>query len=214
MSNAVSKAMRLYAVTDRAWTGEKTLIEQVESALKGGVTCVQLREKELSQQAFLTEAKALLPLCHAYGVPLIVNDNIEVALKSGADGVHIGQTDASLKEARGVLGSKAIIGVSAHTVEEALEAEKNGADYLGVGAIFPTDTKADASAIGLAPLREICSAVSLPVTAIGGIHLDNLSQLKGTGANGVALVSAIFAAPHIQAACRELRTLCDSLFPG
>jgi len=202
--------MLLYAVTDRAWTGRQTLAQQVESALQGGVTCVQLREKKLEREAFLAEAASLKELCRAYRVPFLINDDLEVALACGADGVHIGQRDAALAEARRLLGGDAVIGVSVQTVEQALAAEKGGADYLGVGAMFPTPTKRDALAVSRDTLRDICRAVSIPVTAIGGIHEENLMELAGTGMDGVALVSAIFAAEDILDACRRLRRLSQA----
>lgn len=199
--------MLLYAVTDRAWVGRHTLYEQVESALRGGVTCVQLREKTLGGDEFLAEAKALRELCHSYRVPLIINDRVDIALKSGADGVHIGQQDMKAADVRRLAGDRLIVGVSAHNVSEALEAERCGADYLGVGAAFSTSTKPDASAISHEVLRDICASVSIPVVAIGGINKHNILKLSGSGVDGVALVSAIFAAEDIEAECRELRAL-------
>ncbi len=201
----VRKAMLLYAVTDRAWAKEKTLLEQIEDALEGGSTCIQLREKELDDAAFLDEAFKVKVLCKKHNVPFIVNDNVEIALKVGADGVHVGQGDLPLSEVRKMCGSGMVIGVSAQTAAQAVEAERNGADYLGVGAVFPTSTKKDADAVSLATLREICKSVSIPVVAIGGISKANMMQLKGTGIAGVALVSAIFAAKDIAAECRVLK---------
>lgn len=199
--------MLLYAVTDRSWVGKQTLCEQVESALKGGATCIQLREKELDDAAFLEEAVALKKLCGQYCVPLIINDNIDVALKCGADGIHVGQSDMAAANVRKAAGDKMIIGVSAQTVEQALAAQKAGADYLGVGAVFPTSTKLDASEVSHQTLKEICAAVDIPVTAIGGINKSNIAQLSGTGVDGVALVSAIFAADNIEEECRLLKKL-------
>lgn len=201
----VRKAMLLYAVTDRAWTKGRTLLEQIEDALEGGVTCIQLREKELDDAAFFDEAIKVKALCQKYKVPFIVNDSVEVAVKAGADGVHVGQGDLPLFEVRKMCGKNMLIGVSAQTVAQALEAEQNGADYLGVGAVFPTSTKKDADAVSLETLKEICSSVSIPVVAIGGISKANMAKLKGSGIAGVALVSAIFAAENIKAECCVLK---------
>ena len=205
------QTMRLYAVTDRAWVGRQTLPEQVEAALKGGATCVQLREKELDGAAFLEEAKVLAALCRRYGVPLIINDNVEVALASGADGVHVGQEDLTVEQVRRMAGDRLIVGVSAHSVEQALAAQAGGADYLGVGAVFATATKSDAHVLPRETLAEICRAVDIPVVAIGGIGEDNLLQLAGTGVDGAALVSAIFSAPDIEGQCRKLRALSERM---
>lgn len=194
----------LYAVTDRAWTGRQTLSEQVESAIKGGATCVQLREKNLDEDEFLSEAILIKALCAKYNVPFIVNDNVEIALKCKADGVHVGQDDMCIGEVRKAVGSSMMIGVSAQTVEEAVAAEKGGADYLGVGAVFGTATKPDAKEVSFDTLGEICAAVSIPVVAIGGINKKNMCELADTGISGVALVSAIFSASDIEAECREL----------
>ena len=205
------QTMRLYAVTDRAWVGRQTLPEQVEAALKGGATCVQLREKELDGAAFLEEAKVLTALCRRYGMPLIINDNVEVALASGADGVHVGQEDLTVEQVRRMAGDRLIVGVSAHSVEQALAAQAGGADYLGVGAVFATATKSDAHVLPRETLAEICRAVDIPVVAIGGIGEDNLLQLAGTGVDGAALVSAIFSAPDIEGQCRKLRALSERM---
>lgn len=206
-----NETMLLYAVTDRSWVGKQTLYEQVESALKGGATCVQLREKELDEAAFLEEAIALKKLCGNYGVPLIINDNIDIAVKCGADGVHVGQSDMAAANVREAVGDKMIIGVSAQTVEQALAAQEAGADYLGVGAVFPTSTKLDASEVSHQTLKEICAAVDIPVTAIGGINKNNIAELSGTGVDGVALVSAIFAAPNIEEECKLLKRLSNEM---
>lgn len=206
--------MRLYAVTDRAWTGETTLQEQVEQALKGGVTCLQLREKDLDASAFLEEADAIRELCHQYCVPFIVNDSLDIALASQADGIHVGQDDLPAAEIRKRAGKDLIVGVSVHNVQEALQAVRDGADYLGVGAMFSTSTKADAQVLPLDTLRDICDAVDVPVVAIGGIHTGNISNLAGTGVDGVALVSAIFGAADIEKACRELRNLSEQMVKG
>ena len=203
--------MLLYAVTDRAWTGRQSLMEQVECALKGGVTCVQLREKELDEAAFLEEAIQMKQLCAKYGVPFIVNDSVEIAIQCGADGVHVGQSDREAGHVRQMVGEKMMIGVSARTVEEALAAQAAGADYLGVGAMFSTSTKLDAHVLSHQTLRDICAAVDMPVTAIGGINEENMMRLAGSGVDGVALVSAIFAAEDIEAACRRLKTLSEEM---
>lgn len=205
------KNMLLYAVTDRAWTGKQSLYKQVEEALKGGITCLQLREKNLSDEEFLKEAIQIKALCNKYKVPFFINDNVEVAIKCGADGIHVGQDDMAAGRVRELVGDKMMIGVSAHSVKEAVEAVKNGADCLGVGAIFSTSTKKDASVLDLSVVSDICKAVSVPVVAIGGIKKDNISKLKGTGVDGVALVSAIFAADDIKAECEELRKLSEDM---
>lgn len=205
------QAMTLYAVTDRAWVGRQNLYEQVESALKGGATCVQLREKELDDAGFLEEAKAIRALCKRYHVPFIVNDNVDIAIACNADGVHVGQEDMQAWDVRNRVGDAMIIGVSAHSVEEALEAVRNGADYLGVGAMFSTSTKTDVSVLPVDTLKAICAAVEIPVVAIGGIHKENIMTLAGTGVDGVALVSAIFSAEDIEAECRELRALSEKM---
>ncbi len=203
--------MLLYAVTDRAWTGEQTLYEQVEAALKGGVTCVQLREKELDETAFLQEAKDICALCHRYGVPFIVNDNVDVAIACQADGIHVGQEDMAAGEVRRRVGDAMLLGVSVHTVEEARRAVRNGADYLGLGAVFPTSTKTDVDQMTNETLRAICDAVDVPVVAIGGINRGNLLKLSGSGVDGVALVSAIFSAEDIEDTCRKLRLLAEGM---
>lgn len=212
--NVKKENMLLYAVTDRAWTGRQTILEQVEDALKGGVTCVQLREKDSSEEVFLQEAIAIGALCRKNKVPFIINDNVEIALKANADGVHVGQKDMEAGKVRALLGPDKIIGVSARTVEQAIAAEKAGADYLGVGAVFSTGTKLDAKPLSHKTLKEICQAVSIPVVAIGGISKENMPELAGTGVNGVALVSAIFAAEDIEAECKELRELSKGIFGG
>lgn len=199
------KCLLLYAVTDRTWVGRQTLLEQVEDALKGGVTFVQLREKDLSETDFTEEAVEMKKLCHRFGVPLIINDNVEVAVKSGADGVHVGITDQPVEEIRKRTGKDFIIGATAKTVEQAQKAEAAGADYLGVGAVFPSPTKQNAIRITTEQLKEICGAVSIPAVAIGGISLENAEEIKGGGMAGIAVVSAIFAAEDIQAAAADLK---------
>ena len=203
--------MLLYAVTDRAWTGKQTLYEQVEAALKGGVTCVQLREKELDETAFLQEAKELCALCRRYGVPFLVNDNVEIAIACGADGIHVGQEDLAAGEVRRRVGENMILGVSVHTVEEARQAVRDGADYLGLGAVFPTNTKTDVEQMPNETLRAICEAVDVPIVAIGGINRGNILKLAGSGVDGVALVSAIFSAEDIEGTCRELRAMSEEM---
>ena len=201
------KWMPLYAVTDRAWLGERTLAGCVEETLRGGATCLQLREKEPDDAAFLEEAKELKVLCARYGVPFIVNDNVDVGILCKADGVHVGQSDANADAVRARIGQDMILGVSVQTVEQAVKAEKDGADYLGVGAMFSTGTKLDADDVSFDTLREICKAVSIPVVAIGGISLKNIGAFAGTGIDGVAVVSAIFAAEQIEDATRKLRSV-------
>ncbi len=205
------KTMLLYAVTDRAWTGRQTLYEQVESALKGGVTCVQLREKELDDAAFLQEAVEISALCRKYGVPFFINDNVDIAIACHADGVHVGQSDMQATKVRQRVGEDMMIGVSVHSVAEALEAVRNGADCLGVGAVFSTSTKKDTNVLPKETLRDICAAVDIPVVAIGGINKSNLLQLSGSGVDGTALVSAIFSAENIEEECRELRQLSEKM---
>lgn len=203
--------MLLYAVTDRAWTGKQSLYEQVESALKGGATCVQLREKDLNGEDFLQEALEISALCKRYSVPFFINDHVEIAIQCHADGIHVGQNDLSAAQVRQSVGEHMLIGVSVHSVEEALEAVKNGADCLGVGAMFSTSTKANTNLLSLETLRDICAAVDIPVVAIGGLNKQNLAQLTGTGIDGVALVSAIFSADDIETECRTLRNLMEEI---
>lgn len=199
------KSLLLYAVTDRHWTGEKTLYQQTEEAILGGTTFLQIREKELNEADFEKEALELQALCKKYKIPFIVNDNVELAKKIDADGVHVGQEDMNACKVRELLGPNKILGVSAQTVEEAILAEKQGADYLGVGAVFPTGTKSDAIDVPHQTLKAICKAVKIPVVAIGGITKDNLCQLKGSGIAGISVISAIFAQKDIKAAAEELK---------
>lgn len=175
------KSMRLYAVTDRGWLKGETLYEQVEKAIKGGVTFVQIREKELDKRAFLSEARQIKALCEKYRVPFVVNDSVEIALATDADGVHVGQEDMEAKNVREKLGADKIVGVTAKTVEQAIRAQECGADYLGVGAVFPSPTKKNAVGITHEQLREICAAITIPVVAIGGITSQNILQLSNTG---------------------------------
>ena len=204
--------LRLYAVTDRSWVGIQTLLEQIESSLLGGTTLVQLREKDLSDCEFIQEAISVKRLCERFGVPLLINDNVNVALRSGADGVHLGQDDLPLQEARKMLGPNKIIGISTHTVEEAMEAEQGGADYVGVGSVFATQTKLDANVLSIDYIREICQAVTIPVVAIGGIKEENMDVLRNTGVAGIAVVSAIFGQPDIEIATLRLKEYADRLF--
>lgn len=203
--------MRLYAVTDRSWLRGQTLFEQVEQALIGGATLVQLREKELDEETFLREAVELAKLCHRYGVPLLINDNVEIARRNGADGVHVGQDDMEAASVRSLLGSDMIVGVTAKTVEQALRAQEAGADYLGSGAVFGSATKLNAKPMTKELLGSICHAVSIPVVAIGGINRNNILDLAGTDISGVAVVSGIFAAEDIEAECRYLRSIVTQI---
>ena len=203
--------LRVYAVTDRTWTGEKTLACQLEEALQAGVTLVQLREKEMDDKAFLEEARQIKALTDSYGVPLIINDNVKVALDCDAAGVHIGQDDMDAADVRRLLGPEKILGVTAKTVEKARRAEKAGADYLGSGAVFGSSTKREALPMTMERLKEITASVSIPVVAIGGIHRGNIRQLKGTGIAGAAVVSGIFGAEDIKKATAELRIAVEEI---
>lgn len=195
----------LYAVTDRSWLGDSSLYDQVESAIEGGATFIQLREKNLDEADFLSEAKEIQKLCREYKVPFVINDNVEIAAQIDADGVHVGQSDMEAGDVRKRLGPDKIIGVSAQTVEQALKAQEHGADYLGVGAVFPTGSKADATEVSHQTLKEICEAVDIPVIAIGGITKENVSELKESGICGIAVISAIFAQKDIRKAATELK---------
>lgn len=209
--NFTKSYLKLYAITDRTWLKGQTLAFQIEEALKGGVTIVQLREKGLSTKAFVQEALAIKAITTRYNVPLIINDNVEVALLSDADGVHLGLDDMSVSKARTLLGPDKIIGASARTIERALEAESEGATYLGVGAIFGTTTKQDAKTITLDLLHSICLATAIPVVAIGGINEANLLQLKGLGISGVAVISSLFAKTDIYVAAQALSKLSQEV---
>ena len=211
MSNIKREQLRVYAVTDRTWLGDETLYEQVEKALKGGATLVQLREKTLPEAEVEKEAVELLKLCHRYQVPFIIDDDVELAARVGADGVHIGQSDMELAHAREILGTDRIIGVTAKTVEQAKKAEAGGADYLGSGAVFGSTTKKDAIPMKHELLEEICHSVDIPVVAIGGITADNVLELKGRGMAGVAVVSGIFACKDIEAGAKHLRELVEKI---
>ena len=205
------KDLLLYAVTDRYWLNGRTLTDVVRESLEGGVTMLQLREKTLEEPAFLQEARELQALCRAYHVPFIVNDNVDIALAMDADGVHVGQSDMEALDVRAKLGPDKIIGVSAQTVEQALLAEKHGADYLGVGAVFPTGSKADAEEVSFDMLKAICQAVSIPVVAIGGISRGKVARLAGSGICGVAVISAIYGAADIRAASQELKAATEEM---
>lgn len=199
------KDLLLYAVTDRHWLNGRTLYEVVKESLDGGATFIQLREKELDNEHFLEEAKELKKLCAEYKVPFVINDNVDIAIQMDADGVHVGQSDMEAGDVRAKLGPDKIIGVSAQTVEQAILAEKRGADYLGVGAVFPTGSKDDADDVSHETLKAICDAVSIPVIAIGGITVDNTPELAGTGICGIAVISAIYAADDIPTATAKLK---------
>ena len=206
-ANIAAAALQLYAVTDSRWLNGDSLAAAVEKALAGGVTCVQLREKHLPFDEFLRIAKEIKALCQSYHVPFIVDDNLDIALACDADGLHIGQNDMPAAKARELLGPDKILGVSAQTIEQAVAACQDGADYLGVGAVFPTGTKTDAVEVPLDTLKAITAAVDIPVVAIGGINADNITQLSGTGIAGAAVVSAIFAQEDIKKAAAKLRQL-------
>ena len=203
------KNLLLYAVTERY--PDRDFFVQIESALKGGITCLQLREKHLSKAEFIDEACIVKRLCEKYSVPLIINDDVEVALESASDGVHIGQDDGDVAEVRKIAGNRLIIGVSAHNVEEALAAEKAGADYLGCGAVFGSMTKSNVHVLPLETLKNIAAAVKIPIVAIGGINETNMMRLAGTGINGVAVISAIFGAADVKSKCQELKRLSEKI---
>ncbi len=201
----------LYAVTDRSWLGGHTLYQDVEAAIKGGATFIQLREKKLDEEHFLEEAKEIKELCKKYRVPFVINDNVDIALAMDADGVHVGQSDMEAGMVREKLGPDKIIGVSAQTVEQAILAEQKGADYLGVGAVFTTGSKDDAVEVSHDTLKAICEAVHIPVIAIGGISTGNVMELSGSGICGIAVISAIFAKPDIETAAKELRKQTEKM---
>lgn len=211
MINCSEKELLLYAVTDRHWLGEETLYDQVKKALDGGATFVQLREKNLDREDFLAEAKEIQKLCREYGVPFVINDEVSIAKDIYADGVHVGQSDMEAMDVRKILGPDKILGVSAQTVEQAVIAEKHGADYLGVGAVFTTGSKDDADDVSHETLKAICEAVSIPVIAIGGITKDNVAELAGSGICGVAVISAIFGQKDIQKATAELKVSVENM---
>ena len=209
--NCNKKDLLLYAVTDRHWLGDKSLYEAVRESLDGGVTFLQLREKNLDDDAFREEALQIQKLCGEYDVPFIINDNVGVAASIDADGVHVGQSDMEAGDVRAKLGPYKILGVSAHTVEQAVLAEKRGADYLGVGAVFQTGSKADVDNITFETLKAICEAVSIPVIAIGGITRDNVKTLAGSGICGVAVISAIYAQKNIKEATADLKIQVETM---
>ena len=206
-----SESLLVYAVTNRAWLNGRTVAQQVEEAIIGGATCIQLREKQLSYDDFLSEAIQVKKVTDCYNVPFIINDNVDIALACDADGVHIGQEDLPVNSVRALIGPLKILGVSAQTVEQAIAAEKGGADYLGVGAMFQTSTKQDAESVSFETLKEICAAVSIPVVAIGGITEQNVLQLSGSGAAGIAVISALFAQVDIKEAARNLVKLSKQM---
>lgn len=211
MINCSKKELMLYAVTDRHWLGDETLYDQVKKALDGGATFVQLREKKLDREDFLAEALEIQKLCKKYGVPFVINDEVSIAKDIDADGVHVGQSDMEAMDVRKVLGPDKILGVSAQTVEQAIIAEKHGADYLGVGAVFATGSKDDADDVSHETLKAICEAVSIPVIAIGGITNDNVSELAGSGICGVAVISAIFGQNDIKKATEDLKASVEKM---
>ena len=205
------KAMQLYVVTDRSWLDGRSLEDQVEEIAAAGATFLQLREKHLDEETFLKEALKIKEIAVRNRVPFVINDNIEVALRADADGVHVGQSDMQAKDVRRLIGDGKILGVSANTVEQAVKAQESGADYLGVGAVFSTSTKLDANDVSFETLRRICEAVTIPVVAIGGIGEANVLKLRGSGVDGIAVISAIFASPDVAAATRRLRALSEEM---
>ena len=208
MRKGLSESLLLYAVTDRRWLGQRTLVDAVRESLEGGVTFLQLREKELDEERFYEEAVQLQELARKYKVPFVVNDNVDIAVRMDADGVHVGQNDMEAGDVRALIGPDKILGVSAQTVEQAVLAEERGADYLGVGAVFSTGSKDDAVEVSFETLKAICEAVSIPVIAIGGITQENTADLAGSGICGIAVISAIFAKENIRKAAADLKTAC------
>ena len=204
-TNADRKNLQLYAITDSHWLNGRTLYSVVKESLEGGVTFLQLREKELDEEHFLEEARELQKLCREYQVPFVINDNVDIAAAINADGVHVGQSDMEAGDVRAKLGPDKIIGVTAKTVEQEVLAQERGADYLGVGAVFHTDSKADAKEISFDTLKDICKAVSIPVIAIGGITEENVRELAGSGICGIAVISAIYAQRDIKKAAENLK---------
>lgn len=208
------KQLLLYAVTDRTWVGKETFIEQIRHTLDGGITCLQLREKNMSREELLEEAKEIKKLCREYKVPFIINDDVEAACLADADGVHVGQEDMEAGHVRACLGEDKILGVSVQTVEQAILAEQNGADYLGVGAVFGTSTKPDAIDVSLPVLTQICKSVNIPVIAIGGINMNRIPLLTDTGICGVAVISALYAQKDIMNTSKDMKRLLVQLFGG
>ena len=211
-NDVLTDKLLLYAVTDRHWLGDRSLYDVVRESLDGGVTFLQLREKDLDDEHFYEEAVRLQALAREYDVPFIVNDNVDIAVRMNADGVHVGQSDMEAGDVRTLIGPDKILGVSAQTVEQAVLAEKRGADYLGVGAVFPTGSKDDAEDVSYDTLKAICQAVSIPVVAIGGITLDNTPALAGSGICGIAVISAIYAQKDIKEAAASLKKVCINEF--
>lgn len=205
MRKELAEKLLLYAVTDRHWLGERTLYEVVRDSLDGGVTFLQLREKNLDEDSFYEEAVRLQAMAREYKVPFVINDNVEIAVRMNADGVHVGQDDMEAGNVRALIGPDKILGVSAQTVEQAVLAEQQGADYLGVGAVFPTGSKDDAIDVPFETLKAICEAVSIPVVAIGGITKENTPKLAGSGICGIAVISAIYAQKDIREAASALK---------
>lgn len=204
-------SMKLYAVTDRTWLGENSLDDQVEKAIRAGATFIQLREKHLPYDEFVKAAYEIKAVTDKYKIPFVINDNAEVAIEVDADGIHVGQKDMEAENVRKLIGENKILGVSVHTVEQAVSAEKMGADYIGVGAVFTTATKEDANNISLETVKKICNSVTIPVVAIGGINKNNIMDLAGSGVDGVAVISAIFAQPDIEMAVGELIELSNKM---
>lgn len=204
-------SMILYVITDRSWIGDSCLEEQVEETLKAGASFIQIREKQLSFDEFLNQAKKIKRVTDKYDVPFVINDNVEVAIESDADGVHIGQGDRDAKEVRSLIGDDKILGITANTVEAAKLAEENGADYIGVGAVFKTNTKDDANVISMDTVEDICNSVSIPVVAIGGINEKTILKLKGSGVDGICCISAIFGKEDIYEATKNLYKLAKEI---
>ena len=211
MRDKLARSLLLYAVTDRHWLGNRTLYDVVRESLEGGVTFLQLREKDLDDENFYKEAVRLQEMAREYGVPFVVNDNVEIAVRMDADGVHVGQDDMEAGDVRALIGPDKILGVSAQTVEQAVLAEKRGADYLGVGAVFPTGSKDDAVEVSHETLKAICEAVSIPVVAIGGITVNNTPELAGSGICGIAVISAIYGQKDIYQATVSLKKVTEEM---
>ena len=211
MRDKLAESLLLYAVTDRHWLGDRTLYDVVRESLDGGVTFLQLREKDLDDETFFREAVRLRDMAREYGVPFVINDNVDIAVRMDADGVHVGQSDMEAGDVRALIGPDKILGVSAQTVEQAVLAEKRGADYLGVGAVFPTGSKDDADDVSFETLKAICEAVSIPVVAIGGITAENTPQLAGSGICGIAVISAIYGQKDIYKATASLKKITREL---
>lgn len=211
MKRKLAESLLLYAVTDRHWLGERSLYDVVRESLDGGVTFLQLREKDLDDANFFEEAVRLQQMAAEYGIPFVVNDNVDIALRMNADGVHVGQSDMEAGDVRALIGPEKILGVSAQTVEQAVLAESRGADYLGVGAVFPTGSKDDADSVSLETLKAICEAVTIPVVAIGGITGDNTPKLAGSGICGIAVISAIYGSQDIYAATVSLKKTAEKM---